>query len=64
MAQFYGSWRDFDHHQRDAAHAGTYSVLVSNAIESVVSSNAVLTIVSSPPIITLQPASQMVLPDG
>jgi uncharacterized repeat protein (TIGR03803 family) len=45
-------------------NAGTYCVVVNNALGSVVSSNAILTITSSSPIITMQPASQTVLPGG
>ncbi len=45
-----------------AASAGTYSVIVSNAVNSVGSAGALLTINSSLPVIVTQPASETVLP--
>ena len=46
------------------ANAGTYSVIVSNALGTAVSSNAILSIVSSGPILAQQPVSQTVPPDA
>lgn len=41
------------------AHAGNYSVVISNSVGTATSSNAVLNVIS-PPVITVQPASQTV----
>ncbi len=40
------------------ADVGSYSVMVSNAVDSISSSNAFLKVISSSPIITVQPANQ------
>ena len=40
------------------AHAGLYSVVVTNAFGNVTSSNAALTVWSGPPVITLHPTNQ------
>ncbi len=45
-----------------AASAGTYSVVVSNALNSATSAGALLTVNSAPPAITRQPTNQTVLP--
>ena len=42
------------------AVAGTYSVIVSNSIDSLASSNATLTVIDSAPVITIQPANAAV----
>ncbi len=42
-----------------AAHAGTYTVLISNTVGAAISSNAVLTVIT-PPSITTEPAGQTV----
>jgi hypothetical protein len=46
------------------AHAGNYSVVVSNEVGSVVSSNAVLTVLGFPPTIIGQPQNQSVTEGG